>query len=457
MIQMNSQQLQACLPSLSGLTVEFEFTGVEIDSRKPCNGSLFVAIRGENFDGHDFVDAAVKKGAVAVVVEKDLPIDIPQIRVEDCKIALAKIATAWRRQLDVQIVAVTGSNGKTTVKEMLGQILSNRYPALMTAGNLNNDIGVPLTLFRLAPQDRFAVVEMGANHVDEIRQLVSIAEPDVVYVNNAREAHVEGFGSLRNVVIAKGEMYRYCKADALAVFNDDEVSVTEWKSTAATPHHLVFSMQHDADVTASFEVGVNQLQMCVQYQNKQASCELNLLGSHNAQNALAAITLALACGLTLKEACQGMNGFSGVAGRQQSKRGPRDSLIIDDSYNANPDSLAAAVDVLCSLPGSPWLALGDMAELGAESQALHDQAARNAKDKGVLKFFALGDKACHASHVFGENGFCFTDHETMATKIRSRLNADVNLLVKGSRSAHMEKLVEELAQQESKSGERHAV
>jgi len=460
MITMNSASLLELFPQQQFAYPDFEFENVVIDSRQPCQGALFVAIKGENFDGHDFVALAQEKGAAAVLVEHKVDLAIPQLVVSDCKQALATLALAWRNEVNPTVVAITGSNGKTTVKEMLGQILSLHQLTLKTAGNLNNDIGVPLTLFRLSRQERFAVIEMGANHVDEIRQLVQIAQPDIVYVNNARFAHVEGFGSLQSIVRAKGEMYQYSGPDAVAVFNDDEEAADYWKSLSPAANQWTFSLQHNADVSASFTASPQGLLLRVNYQGKATECRIQVQGAHNAQNALAAMTLALTCGLSLQQVVEGLDGFSGVKGRQQFIKGVNDCLIIDDSYNANPDSLKAAVEVLCALKGEAWLALGDMAELGDNSQTMHNQAAEEASRAGVKKFFALGEQSCKAAPVFGEAGYCFTGHAQMANFLTPILDSHINLLVKGSRSARMDHLVTALVAKQASpltSGDQHAL
>lgn len=443
MISMNSQQLSDIVAPVEHVQESFVFKGVEIDSRKDCSGTLFVAISGENFDGHDFVKQAADKGAVAAIVEHRVDSSIPQLIVKDSKQAMGQLACAWRKQLKPVVIAITGSNGKTTVKEMLGQILSSQQHTLKTAGNLNNDIGVPLTLFRLSEKDRFAVIEMGANHRNEIRQLMAIAEPDVVFVNNARVAHVEGFGSLEAVVKAKGEMYQYCSQQAVAVLNDDEDAVDYWKSICVTPEQILFSSQHtaDVDVSAHYKTTDKGLLLTAKYRGQSAQSEVYVRGAHNVQNALAAISLALACGLTLQQAAYGLEHVTSVKGRQAFVKGVNDCQIIDDSYNANPDSLAAAVKVLCDLKGTPWLALGDMAELGDNSLALHIKAVGDARKAGVEQFFALGEKSCQSASMFGDSGFCFNRHTEMAEFLSDRLNSNINLLVKGSRSARMEKLV----------------
>lgn len=459
MIDMSLHQLASLFNQQQPMT-SGHFRGVEIDSRKDCMGKLFIAIEGDNFDGHDFVSAAVDKGAVAVLVKKQSHAPVPQIVVEDTRQAMAQLALYWRRQVNPRVIAITGSNGKTTVKEMLARILGSFYATLKTEGNLNNDIGLPLTLFRLDPHDQYAVVEMGANHRDEIRRLLTIAEPDIVYINNARSAHVEGFGSLQGVIQAKGEMYQYCSSEALAVFNDDEEAVEYWRSICASNRQLSFSSRHFTDVSGNSNRTDDGLMLNVRYRQQQAGCALNVYGEHNAQNALAAITLAVGCELSLDQAVQGLQGFSGVKGRQQFISGIGNSRIIDDTYNANPDSLAAAVKVLCALHGRHWLALGDMAELGELARDMHRQAAKDARQAGVDEFFALGDMSCLAAEEFGEQGHCFTGHEDMARFIAERISSDVVLLVKGSRSAGMEKVVETLSQNHhstSSSGDGHAI
>lgn len=441
MIRLTSQELCSIFPQQSAIAQDFFIESVAIDSRKVVKGCLFVAIKGDNFDGRQFVASAAEQGAVAAIVESALDINIPQIIVGDSRKALAQLASYWRHKVNPLVIAITGSNGKTTVKEMLGKILSARDKTLMTPGNYNNEIGVPLTLFQLSMDDRFAIIEMGANHCHEIRQLVSVAEPDVVYVNNAGQAHVEGFGSLQGVIEAKGEMYQYCSNKAVAVYNEDEASVEYWKSVSKAEKSIGFSSQKHSDITGQGDVADNRLIVSVSDGKQAYDCQLSLKGQHNVHNALAAITLAKACGVTVDQACAALNGFSGVQGRQQFKQGLHGSVIIDDSYNANPASLHVAVKVLCSLDGEAWLALGDMAELGVESQQLHQHAVLDARNLGVKQMFALGENSCQAVGQFADNGHCFTGHSEMAEFISGRLHKGINLLVKGSRSAGMDKVV----------------
>ncbi len=456
MISLHSDALIELFPQAEEVP-EFYFNGVVIDTRKDCAGALFIAIKGENFDAHDFATAARDKGAAAVMVERVVDVDIPQLLVDDCRTAIGRLANYWRHQMPAKVIAISGSNGKTTVKEMLGRILSSEYRTLMTLGNLNNDIGVPLTLFRLAPQHRFAVIEMGANHQHEIHNLLGIAEPDVVYINNAQNAHVEGFGSRQGVIRAKGEMYQFSSKDAIAVFNEDEDAVDYWKSIAASSHQISFSLRQQSDITGAFVQQAHTLHIEVTQGAQAADTEIQMQGLHNVQNAVAAITLATACGFSLEQAAAGLGGFTGVSGRQKFLQGLNQSLIIDDSYNANPGSLIASVNVLCAQRGAAWLALGDMAELGADAQKLHDQALTVARDIGVVKFFALGPHSCKAATLFGGDGHCFKTHEEMARYIGARLHSGINLLIKGSRSAQMEKLVTALKESSNQNGEGYAV
>ena len=444
MISLTLTTLARVLGVESEALAEITFSGVTIDSRKDCADKLFVAIKGDNFDGHQFVDKAFANGAAIALVETRLDCDIAQLVVEDCKLAMGRLANYWRHQCNPCVIALTGSNGKTTVKEMLHQVLARQAPTLATRGNFNNDIGLPLTLFGLDPADKFAVIEMGANHRGEIARLAEIAEPDVVYVNNVAAAHLAGFGSIQGVIEAKGELYAYCGAGHKALFNADEVASLYWQDHCAAGTQLSCALNKPSDVAASWSENEESLTVEISYNGDQQACRLAIIGEHNVRNALATVSLALLVGIDLATAVTGLEGFSGVKGRLQILSGPARSRIIDDSYNANPDSLEAGIKVLCSLQGSPWLALGDMAELGADAAELHREAARSAQRQGVEKMFGVGEMSCLASEEFGTAGYCHEDIEDMAKAILLQIRQDVNLLVKGSRSAGMERLVERL-------------
>ncbi len=444
MISLTLTTLARVLGVASDALAEMTFSGVTIDSRKDCASMLFVAIKGDNFDGHQFVGKAFDNGAVIALVESRQDCDIAQLVVDDCKLAMGRLANYWRHQCNPCVIALTGSNGKTTVKEMLHQLLDRQAPTLATSGNFNNDIGLPLTLFRLDPTDKFAVIEMGANHRGEIARLAEIAEPDIVYVNNVAAAHLSGFGNIQGVIEAKGELYAYCGPEQKALFNADEVASSYWQDHCAAGTRLSCALNQPADVSASWSENDDSLAIDISYDGDLQSCRLAVIGEHNVRNALAAVSLALLTGVDLAAAVTGLEGFSGVKGRLQILPGPAHSRIIDDSYNANPDSLDAGIKVLCSLQGSPWLALGDMAELGADAAELHREAARSARRHGVEKMFGIGAMSSMASDEFGAVGCGFDDIDDMAEAILSQIHRDVNLLVKGSRSAGMERLVKRL-------------
>jgi len=444
MIKLSLQALGEILGAATDLLPDSAFKGVTIDSRKPCDGQLFVAIKGEHFDGHSFVDNAFRNGAVVALVEHKLDSEITQIVVADCKQAMSRLANYWRQLCNPCVIALTGSNGKTTVKEMLLRILSAQASTHATRRNFNNDIGLPLTLLELSDGDQYAIIEMGANHRGEIAGLAAIAEPDIVYVNNVAAAHLTGFGNVQGVIEAKGELYAYCKAEHQALFNADEVASQYWRGLCAANSQLSCALNNEADVSASWQPQTDGLDIEFIYQGQRKACQIFVFGEHNVRNALAAVALAILSGIEFTQAVASLNGFSGVKGRLQMKRGPARSRLIDDSYNANPDSLEAALKVLCSLQGSAWLALGDMGELGSETEALHRKAARAARQHGVEKLFGIGEMSCIASEEFGDAGYCFERIEEMAEAILSQIHQGVNLLVKGSRAAGMEKLVETL-------------
>lgn len=457
MIAMDLKQVLALFGESNYPSLDQKFCGVTIDSRKDCRGRLFVAIRGDHFDGHDYVATAYRNGAVAALVETEIDCDIAQITVDDCRQAMATLANHWRHRCQATVIALTGSNGKTTVKDMLRQILICEAPTHATRGNFNNDIGLPLTLLDLSLKDRFAVVELGANHAGEIAALAEIAEPEIVFVNNVAAAHLVGFGSVQGVIEAKGELYAYCKPRHRALFNLDEAASQYWLSICAAENKLSCALNNNADVSASWSQDDNGLSLEVNYAGKTQRIRLEVFGEHNARNALAAISLAVIAGLEFESAVQNLAGFTGIKGRLQMTRGPLGSRLIDDSYNANPDSLEAGIKVLCSLQGEAWLALGDMAELGSETEALHKKAARTARHRGVKKMFGVGEMSCVASAEFGEAGFCFEKIDEMGEAILGQIHQRVNLLVKGSRSAGMERLVEYLLSDDNRGEINHAI
>ncbi|MGF1526540.1 MAG: UDP-N-acetylmuramoyl-tripeptide--D-alanyl-D-alanine ligase [Candidatus Competibacterales bacterium] len=427
---------------------DHSFGQVTIDSRRVPPGALFVAIPGERFDGHQFAAAAAAAGACGAVVERWLAVDIPQVKVGDARRALGSLAKAWRkRHFRGTLVALTGSNGKTTTKEMLAAILAAAGRVSATRGNLNNDIGVPLTLLSLTPDLQWAVVEMGANHAGEIAYAAALAEPQVALITNAGPAHLEGFGSLDGVARAKGEIYDALGPGGVAVINADDAFAERWHRRAAGKVLVDFGIQRPAQVTGRF-LDETQGAIAIAFGGHTVTCRLPLAGHHNLANALAATAAALAAGATLDHVVRGLEGLEPVAGRLRTRRGVAGSTLIDDTYNANPASLQAALLVLKGRPAPRWLVLGDMAELGADARAHHHKVAELARQAGVEALFTTGPLADLAGHAFGAGACHEPDLQALATELRARLQAraalggaGVTILLKGSRSAGLERLV----------------
>jgi len=418
--------------------------GVSTDTRQIEKENVFVALTGPNFDGHDFVASAMKAGATAVIVHQKLDVTCPQIVVDDTRIALGKMARAWRKKFALPVIAVTGSNGKTTVKEMLTAILSAEHSVLSTQGNLNNDIGVPLTLFRLGKQHQYAVIEMGANHPGEISYLTHIGCPDVAIITNAGPAHLEGFGDLEGVAKAKGEIYSGLGKHGVAVINADDQFSQLWRSYCTSYKVLTFALHNKADITATWRASNTGSSIAINTPEGEVTVNLQLLGKHNVMNALAATAGAMAAGTGLIEIKKGLESLKPVKGRLQIKPARAGGRVIDDTYNANPASLNAALDVLGHYAGEHYLALGDMGELGVDSEKLHREAGIQARNTGVDRLFTVGELAKHAAQSFGEQARSFNDQPAMITALSDEITSDVTLLVKGSRLMQMEKVVDAL-------------
>lgn len=428
-----------------------EFHGASTDSRQLQAGELFVALRGERFDGHAFVSQAVTAGARAVMVDHECNINATQIVVPDTRLGLGALAALWRRQFSLPLVAVTGSNGKTTVKEMLASILKRLGETLVTQGNLNNDIGVPLTLLRLRSDHRYAVIEMGANHPGEIRYLAGLAQPDVGLITNAGPAHLEGFGDIRGVATAKGELFGQLGESQTAVINADDTYAPLWREIAARCRRLEFSLEHDSvAVKGDWDPSGNRLVI----ETAQGSCDvrLHVPGVHNARNALGAAAAAAAVGAGPAEIKAGLEAVQPVKGRLYPRAGAYGMKILDDTYNANPESLRAALEVVTAMPGEAWLILGDMGELGAAGPELHARMGEWAFRHGIRRLFTLGPLSAVAAGQFGANAETFTVDQAQAlidsVRAAAERRADhtgVNLLVKGSRAMRMERIVSGLS------------
>jgi UDP-N-acetylmuramoyl-tripeptide--D-alanyl-D-alanine ligase len=420
--------------------------GVSTDTRTLQPGQLFVALRGPHFDGHDYLAEAKAKGAAACMVEKPVANNCPTLIVSDTRLALGKLARAWRRRFAIPLLAVTGSNGKTTVKEMLASILAKQGDTLATQGNLNNDIGLPLTLFGLDARHASAVVEMGANHAGEIAYLTRLAEPTVAIITNAASAHLEGFGSLEGVAKAKGEIFQGLGDNGTAIINADDRFAPLWCELAKNSSQLTFGLHQSADVSARWQAGDRGIEIQVTTPGGELHFELALLGEHNVMNALAAIAAAQAIDMPLTAIKAGLQRMQPVPGRLQLKQGFNGSRVIDDTYNANPASLAAAIQVLAGFAGKRILVLGDMGELGEDAHTLHAEAGRAAKAGGINVLYTVGAMAKAASQTFEDGAQHFDDQASAIAVLQTELTSNVTVLLKGSRLSHMERIVDALVQ-----------
>lgn len=442
-----SQAAQALNGRLVGLDVRF--AAVSTDSRKIRAGDLFIALRGEHFDGYEFVATAAQAGAVAALVNADsyrgeTPA-CPLLLVEDTRLALGQLAAYWRKQFDIPLVAITGSNGKTTVKEMLAGILrlaaGGDDAVLATKGNFNNDIGMPLTLLQLNAQHRYAVIEMGMNHPGEIAYLTHLACPDVALITNASGAHLAGLGSVEAVAHAKGEIFGGLKHQGAAVINADDDHAPLWRTLAGSHSMLEFGLNQPADVTGQWQPRGAGLHLDAQTPSGDFSADLQVPGAHNARNALAATTAAVALKVPLETIAAGLEKFGGIAGRLQRKAARHGAMLIDDTYNANPASLRAAIEVLAQADGKRVLVLGDMGELGDNAASFHAGVGTAARSAGIEKLYALGALSSNAVRAFGCGAEHFERIEDLQKALEDELDEGTTVLVKGSRFMKMERIV----------------
>ena len=425
------------------------FAGISTDTRTIREGELFFALQGPNFDGRDYVATALQNGAVGAVVTRRTRDALPQIEVEDTRLALGRFGSAWRHEHDVTVVGVTGSNGKTTLKELIAACLRRTAQTLATHGNLNNDIGVPLMLSRIEEKHRYAVIEMGANHAGEIAYLTSLADPDVVVITNAGAAHLEGFGSIKGVSRAKGEILQNARRPRAAVLNADDRYFDYWSSLVEDVRCISFGFTDSADVRATdVEAHATGNDFTLHVGADSAVVSLPLAGVHNVRNACAAAAVAHALDVSLDDICQGLHDVSPVGGRLQPVRGVGGATLFDDSYNANPLSVIAAAEFIAALPGESWLVLGDMKELGDDAAELHREVGEAARTSGVDRLFAFGDLASNAAEGFGEHARWYASLESLVDELCNDLSSDVNVLVKGSRSMRMERVVDAVREPE---------
>ncbi len=410
---------------------------VSTDSRNTDATQLFIALKGERFDAHDFV-SKLEGIAAAALVDKKINCDLPQILVKDTRLALGDLASAWRQQLSLPVIALTGSNGKTTVKEILAAILSKQGNVLATIGNLNNEIGLPLTLLRLRKQHDYAVIEMGANHFGEIEYLTQMTRPDIALINNAGAAHLEGFGNIRGVSRAKGEIFSGLGETGIAIINKDDPYSAYWQRLCKNKTQTSFAMHSIADISGMVD---SQGQLCINTDQHHITVKLQLLGDHNAMNALAATAAALAVGAEPSSIQYGLESMQAVKGRLAPIETAEGAYLIDDTYNANPTSLQMGVNVLAKRDGIKILVLGDMGELGDDVKKLHYDIGKQVKYAGIDQLISLGQYSQQACHAFGKGAKSFLEMDALLSYLKPLIQARTSVLIKGSRAMKMERVV----------------
>ena len=446
---------QAIAAQASGSNVPF--LGVSTDSRNVTPGDLFIALKGERFDGHEYIRTALSFGAVAAMVDQTWPdqdLGLPLLRVDDTRLALGRLAQAWRTLNDTQLVAITGSNGKTTLKEMVAAILraelwgdgqgEGQDAFLATEGNLNNDIGVPLTLLKLRREHRYAVIEMGMNHPGEIAYLSRMANPDVAVINNAQRAHLGLLGTIEAVAHAKGEIFSGLRPNGMAIINADDPHAYVWRELTLTHKRMEFALSQPAAITAHYSLTTFGSHIDFSTPIGAIATQLQVPGTHNVRNALAACSAAIALGVKPVSISAGLRAFAGVKGRMQRKSGVNGALLLDDTYNANPDSALAALDVLAQVPGTKIFVLGDMGEVGPDGNAMHAAIGQYAKEVGVDRLFSLGELSHQAAAKFGNGSALYVRAEDLVANLRPLLKSGVTVLVKGSRFMNMERVINAL-------------
>lgn len=448
---------------------DITIAAISTDSRALAAEQVFLALKGPNFDGHKFVSQVADLGGVAVIVDHQVDISLPQVIVADTRIALGKIGAYVKAKVAPKTVGITGSSGKTTVKEMVAAILSRLGNVLATNGNFNNDIGVPLTLLRLTQEHDFAVIEMGANHIGEIAYTTNLVKPDVAIINNIAAAHLEGFGDLCGVARAKGEIFEGIPEGGVAVYNQDSKWADKWQWRLTGKKVRCFSCKENADVkVADIKVaeGTEKAEQtadcysanvtldhngCAHFELRthigHTDIALTIPGKHNVCNAVAAATIAIECGASLDDIKQGLAQMSPVKGRLNLYQLDDNCKLIDDTYNANVESMKAATELLASYSGYRVLILGDMGELGSDARSYHHEVGEHAKAQGIDKLLTLGVLSHSTADAFGENGQHFSSKEQLLASLKQLLVNEeraISILVKGSRSAHMEHVVNEI-------------
>ena len=444
---LNAKQLPA---QLIGEDITFNCVG--IDSRQIKPHQLFVAIKGENFDGNRFAVEALALGAAAAIIsDASLSTQIKHgILVKDTRLALGLLAEYWRQKFAIPVIAITGSNGKTTVKEMVAAILSTASTSteavLATKGNLNNDFGMPLTLLQMQAQHQYSVIEMGMNHTGEIAYLTQLAHPTVALINNAGTAHIGELGSKKAIAEAKAEIFLGLNAQGVALINADDAYADYWKTLNANKKIITFGLDNAADITATVDEQAGGLVLNLTSATGKVRFELAVLGQHNVVNALAASAVAIALDIPLQTIADALSQFTGVSGRLTQREGLNGALVIDDTYNANPDSMRAAIDVLSAKTGKTIFVMGDMGELGAEAAELHAEIGQYAQSAGVQALYSIGENSIEAARAFSEfnqkqRAYHFEEIEDLIEALEFAMDKTTTVLVKGSRFMRMERVV----------------
>lgn len=421
---------------------EVTFTSVSTDSRTVQPGALFIAIKGANFDGHDYIADVLAKGAAGIVVSKPFTANVPVLEVADTLWAYGQIAAMYRSAFNIPMVAITGSCGKTSTQSMTASILRQAGNTLSPSGSFNNEIGLPRTLLELTPEHKYAVLEMGARKPGDIKYLMEIVNPQVTLVNNVAPAHTETFGDLDTIARTKGEIYTSLQANGTAVINADDAYAPFWLSTLKGQRVITFGLDRAADITCSYIVEEHhRIKMELVTDIGSIEIILPLLGMHNVRNALAATAMARALDIPLDLIKAGLEGFKTVTRRMEVKTGKNGAKVIDDSYNANPVAMSYAVDVLSKQAGHKIMVIADMLELGPLSEERHRVLGQQAKAAGIDKLLAYGNFAQLAANEFGTNATFYADKNELILDLTAMLNADTVVLVKGSHGMKMNEVV----------------
>ena len=423
------------------------FTSVSTDSRTIQPGALFVALRGEKFDGHDFIAAVARSGAAVAMVDARFDAagaPLPLIIVDDTRFALGRLAQHWRAQFSPVLIGIAGSNGKTTTKEMIASILrsaAGEDAVLSTAGNLNNEIGLPLTLLRMREAHRLCAIELGMNHKGEIAYLAQIARPTIAVVTNAQREHLEFMGSVDEVAEENSAVYRALPEEGVAVVNADDEHAGDFRRAAEGSRVVDFALNRGAAVTGRYQLKHLSSSVRIACPAGEIEATLSIPGLHNVMNALAAAAATYAAGITPQAIAAGLTAFRPYTGRLQVKKSPEGMTVIDDSYNANPDSVRAAIDVLAGAPGRTVLVLGDMGEVGDDGPDFHSEIGRYARERGVGSVLAIGESTAHTVAAFGQDARHFGSCEDLTQALERVRDPGTTVLVKGSRFMRMERVV----------------